>query len=203
MWVGVDPGGKQAFGLALLDAGGRFSTYCVSCADEAICYLDAPPSGIGIDAPMWWSSGPSGDRRADRWIRKQYRIASGTVQATNSLRGAAIVQGVLFAERARHLFPTVPITEAHPKALLIALGLNWSGFCSEFSIEGTVEDEHRRDAVVAAVAAREGFERRWSIDLCNDRHSWEQDPSTYWLAPMHYLWPSRGELEKRVTGRHG
>lgn len=192
MWVGVDPGGKNAFGLAILNADGRFLTYCVSCADQAIRLLEHRPAGIGIDAPVWWSSGPSGDRRAGKWIRQQYKkegIRSGTVQASNSLRGAAIVQGALFAERARQLFAGIPITEANPKAVLVALGLKWSEFCSKFSIDGVAEDEHRRDAVVSAVAAREGFERRWPIDLSEGRDVCEQDPSTYWLAPTHYYWP--------------
>src|SRR5271166_690717 len=63
MWIGVDPGGKDAFGLAILNDDGRFSTHCFSCADEAIKHLGERPAGIGIDAPMWWSSGPSGDRK--------------------------------------------------------------------------------------------------------------------------------------------
>lgn len=198
MWVGADPGGKNAFGLAFLDAKGQFSTHCVSSSEEAIGLLSFEPSGIGIDAPMWWSSGRSGDRRADQWLRKQYRIRSGTVQTANSLRGAAVVQGVLFAERARQLFRGVPITEAHPKAVLIALSLGWADFCSKFSIEGVIEDEHRRDAVVAAVAAREGFEKRWTIDLSANRHECEQDPSAYWLAPMHYFWPQTESSEPNV-----
>jgi predicted nuclease with RNAse H fold len=190
MWIGADPGGKDNFGLAILNDEGRFSTYCLSCADEAIERLTERPPGIGIDAPMWWSSGRSGDRRADQWIRTQYKISSGTVQTANSLRGAALVQGVLFAESARQKFPGVPITEAHPKALLLALGLGWSEFCSRFSIKGIAENEHRRDAVVSAVAAREGFEGRWPLDLSRERFGSEQDPSTYWLAPMKYFWPN-------------
>lgn len=97
---------------------------------------------------MWWSSGPSGDRRADRWIREQYRIHAGTVQTTNSLRGACLIQAALFAERARQLFPSVPITEAHPKAVLLALGYRtWSEFCSAFSVNGTAKNKHEEDAV--------------------------------------------------------
>ena len=192
MWIGVDPGGKDAFGLAILNDDGRFSTHCFSCADKAIKaikHLGERPTGIGIDAPMWWSSGPSGDRRADRWIRKQYQIGSGTIQTANSLRGACLVQGALFAERARQLFPAVPITEAHPKAVLLALGYAWPEFCSAFSIKGIEENKHRQDALVSAVAAREGFEGRWPIDLGKKRDECEQDPYRYWLAPMHYFWP--------------
>jgi predicted nuclease with RNAse H fold len=191
MWVGIDPGGKDAFGVAILNDDGTFSTHCLSCADDAIKRLGERPAGIGIDAPMWWSSGRSGDRQADQWIRKQYpQIHPGTVQTANSLRGAALVQSVLFAERARQLFPAVPITEAHPKAVLRALNLRWSEFCSIFSIRGIEENDHRRDALVSAVTAREGFEGRWPIDLSINRHEYEQDPSAYWLAPMHYFWPN-------------
>jgi predicted nuclease with RNAse H fold len=192
MWIGVDPGGKDAFGLAILNDDGQFSTHCFSCADEAIKHLSERPTGIGIDAPMWWSSGLSGDRLADEWIRKQYpQIGYGTIQAANSLRGACLVQGALFAERARQLFPAVPITEAHPKAVLRALGYTWSEFCSAFAVKGIAEnDEHRQDALVSAVAAREGFEGRWPIDLGKKRYECEQDPSAYWLAPMDYFWPN-------------
>jgi len=190
MWIGVDPGGKQAFGLAILNDDGRFSTHCFSCADQAIKHLGERPTGIGIDAPMWWSSGPSGDRRADQWIRNHYQIGAGTVQTTNSLRGACLVQGALFAERARQLFPAVPITETHPKAVLQAFSRSWLEFYSAFSINGIAEDKHRQDALMSAVAAREGFEGRWTIDLSKNRHEYEQDPSAYWLAPMHYFWPN-------------
>lgn len=197
MWVGVDPGGKDAFGLALLNDDGRFTTHCFSFADQAIEHLNGRPAGIGIDAPMWWSSGQSSDRRADQWIRTQYQISSGTVQTANSLRGACLVQGVLFAERVRLLFSAVPITEVHPKAVRLALRLeDWSEFCSRFSIYGIAQKAHERDAVVAAVAAREGFEGRWPIDLGGKRHESEQDPSTYWLSPMHYYWPETAPLAR-------
>jgi hypothetical protein len=49
--------------------------------------------------------------------------------------------------------------------------------------------EHERDAFLAAVAAREGFQGRWTNDLARTRAASEQDPSTYWLAPIYYFWP--------------
>jgi hypothetical protein len=38
MWIGADPGGstKIKFGVAILGDDGRFTTRCVSCADEAV-----------------------------------------------------------------------------------------------------------------------------------------------------------------------
>ena len=49
-------------------------------------------------------------------------------------------------------------------------------------------NEHERDAVIAAVCAREGFEGRWRTDLAKKRYACEQNPQAYWLAPMHYFW---------------
>jgi predicted nuclease with RNAse H fold len=151
--------------------------------------VTASPDGVGVDAPLWWSSKGSSDREADRWIRKTYRIASGTVQAANSLKGAALVQGAMFVQRLREKFPGVRVTETHPKAVAIALGgwngthvANLVGDCSRLS-------EHERDACLAALLAREGFSGRFERDLSLVRSPGEQDPNSYWLAPVHYFWP--------------
>ena len=45
----------------------------------------------------------------------------------NSLQGAALVQGAMFVVRMRERFPEVGVTETHPKALLVALGLEAEG----------------------------------------------------------------------------
>lgn len=123
MWFGADPGGRLTFGVAVLHEDGTFDTAVVSSADEAMAWYRGVPMGVGIDAPLWWSSGQSSDRQADRFIRTTYRIASGTVQTANSLKGAVLVQGIMLAQRLRERFPLAPITEAHPKALLKAIGL--------------------------------------------------------------------------------
>jgi predicted nuclease with RNAse H fold len=188
MWLGADPGGANAFGLALLRDDGTCQTGCVSCAEEALTWVEQVPKGVGIDAPMWWSAGRSGDRRADQWIRKTYAIRAGTVQATNSLRGAALVQAVLFAELLRRKFAQIPITEVHPKALILASG-GVDALLSRYELSMPDAGEHVRDALIAAIAAREGFTGKWPRDLSLNRLSCEQDPTKYWLAPMHYFWP--------------
>lgn len=188
VWVGADPGGANAFGLAMLSPSGEVTTHCVSYADEAVKLITARPLGVGVDAPLWWSSGRSAEREADRWIRRTHGIRSGTVQTANSLRGAALVQGVMFVSRLRERFPGVPVTEAHPKAVAIALG-GWDGAAIDELGSVVAASEHERDAIVAATAAREGFEGRWKRDLSLKRHPSEQDPKTYWLAPVSYFWP--------------
>lgn len=193
VWVGADPGGRGNFGVCILNSNGLARTRLVDCADDAIAWVgenaELAPSGVGVDAPLWWSSGRSGDRRADQWLRMTYGFSGGQVQTTNSLRGAALVQGAMFVQRVRERYGEVRVTETHPKALLQALRSDWGEFCDRFGLTGSVGSEHERDAVVSAVAAREGFEGRWTIDLSLQRHASEQDPSRFWLAPVHYFWP--------------
>jgi predicted nuclease with RNAse H fold len=198
IWIGADPGGTANFGLAIPKSDGSAYTCCVNCADEAIGVVmeqvKVQPAGVGVDSPLWWSSGRSSDRQADQWLRRTYSLSGGQVQTANSLRGAALVQGAMFVHRVRQLFPDVGVTEAHPKAVWNALRVdNWDTFSRQFSIKVPIqaEQEHERDAIISAVAAREGFERRWLKDLSTARHPCEQDPSQFWLAPIHYFWPDK------------
>ena len=197
IWIGADPGGQGKFGLAIIYSDGSVETHQVDCADEAIDLIKvqkSEPTGAGVDSPLWWSSGRSSDRLADKWLRKTYHLTGGQVQTANSLKGAVLVQGVIFSFRIREIFPDIGITESHPKALLKGLKIDsWETFSRRFGINMTLraEQEHERDAIISAVAAREGFERRWSRDLSITRDPSEQDPSKYWLAPVHYFWPDR------------
>jgi hypothetical protein len=207
-WLGADPGGANAFGVALLYPDGKFESAVVSCADDAMKWLCRKAVTIlaaGIDAPLWWSSGPSGDRAADQYLRTTFKISGGTVQAANSLRGAVLVQGAMLALALRQRSPELPITEAHPKALLKAKALwpkssksgpLWEEIRSGFKLKGPIlddEGQHKRDALLAAVAAREGSTGQWTRDLalCRDceRSSGEQDPAAVPWGPVHYWWP--------------
>jgi hypothetical protein len=138
--------------------------------------------------------GQSSDRKADCFLRKRYRIPAGTVQTANSLRGAVLVQGVTLAIRLRERFRSLPITEAHPKALLRALNLpnSWLKLAERFGLEGDSPEpatEHERDALLAAIAAREGFLKRWPRNLASDRFPPEQDPANVLASPIVYWWP--------------
>ena len=152
-WVGADPGGKGAFGLAFVDVSGAMRCKTVSSVDEAVKAVTTmgKPLGLGIDAPMWWSAGEGGGRRADARLRERYGIPGGTVQSGNSLRGAALIGGALLASRIRDEFPGLRITESHPKALLLPLGHDATRFAARFGIEARWANEHERDAAIAAV----------------------------------------------------
>ena len=81
-WMGADPGGKGNFGLAFLDTTGkRLRCATVSSVDEAVELITSTgiPLGLGIDAPMWWSSCEGAGRKVDESIREKYGIHPGTV----------------------------------------------------------------------------------------------------------------------------
>jgi hypothetical protein len=138
---------------------------------------------------LWWSSGISGDRLADKWLRNKYGLSGGEVQTVNSLRGAALAQGMMFVQRMRERFPAVPVTETHPNAVLKALELDGDKFFHRFSVTMKGGSKHEQDAVISAIAAREGFSSRWAQDLAVARDMSEQDTTAFWLGPIHYFWP--------------
>ena len=123
-WVGADPGGAGNFGLAFLDdESNRPPTLVtVSSVDQAMEQIVEKdnPLGIGIDAPLWWSSREGGGRLVDESLRDRYKIHSGTIQSANSLRGSALVGGAMLVHRLRERFSDLKVTESHPKALLKA-----------------------------------------------------------------------------------
>lgn len=194
VWAGADPGGVGRFGVAAVDDSGNSWCITVSSVDEALNWIGVrgTPLGIGIDSPMWWSAGRGGGRRADKRLRDAYGISSGTVQSVHSLRGAALAGGALLASLLRGKFPNVKVTESHPKALLKAYSLDDAddgAVAMHFGFDKAWDDDHQRDAVIAAVCAREGLRGNWPVDLADQRCTLEQDPKNYWLAPVCYWWP--------------
>ena len=178
------------FGIAELTTDGVARTARVSSAREAADWIKGAPLGAGIDSPMWWSSAEKGNRKADCWLRCKYGNASpGKVLAINSLYGAVLAQGAMFAVELRRRFAELPITEAHPGLVLRATRLSFDELKRHCGVEADPEiSTHERDAVIAALAARESFSDRWPHDLALYRLPEEQDPAAYWLAPMHYWW---------------
>jgi predicted nuclease with RNAse H fold len=200
-WFGCDPGGENKFGVAALSSDGRFETWCVSSVDEAVAHISQPMS-LGIDCPMWWSSGAGGGRKVDSWLRKTYKIHPGTVRSVNSLPGAVLVQGIMLAIRVREKHPGLPITETHPKALLLARGLGknpqWLQLTKTFGLDGPApENEHRRDALLSAVAAREGEQGHWRDISRLERGRDELDPKQLCFGHVDYWWPNEDAVERR------
>ena len=161
--VGFDPGGRKAFGWAVI----AYSTATLELVASGTCSgarsaFEAArsacggetPSGVGTDAPLYWVL--DGDRRADKEVRrcvieaKGARAAAGTVGAINSLTGACLVEGIQVTRLARVHWPHARITEAHPKALM-RVDRAAHDFASRLFGQGS--SDHERDAAVAAYAA--------------------------------------------------
>jgi hypothetical protein len=103
---------------------------------------------------------------------------------------------MMLAMRLRERYHSVLIMEAHPKALLHFLDLHkteWDGIQAYFNLRGTKQppSEHERDAVLAAVAAREGMTGAWSRDLAFNRYESELDPKRMWFGEVSYFWPNK------------
>lgn len=187
--LGLDPGGAGNFGWCIAAHSDRLPVALASglsdSAPQAIASaLDEIPAGgvlvaAGIDAPLFWSR--TGNRAADHRVREALRgtgapYRSGTVQNLNSLRGACLVQGMLAGLELRERFPTLPITEAHPKAL------RW--LLPEVATI-TAGSEHERDAMLAVVSAWAVLKQfsDWSDLLAGepDAYSPIRPPLVYWM----------------------
>jgi hypothetical protein len=158
VFVGLDPGGKRAFGWCVLverRSGLEVTTGLRSTAPDVMDCVkgllgSSVPSAIGIDAPMYWAL--ADQREADKYVRRGLQLArrhTATVSSVNSLRGACLAQGVIVASLCRGQWESCPITEAHPKALL-AVNLDAKAFARSQSFDS----EHERDAALAAYSAR-------------------------------------------------
>jgi hypothetical protein len=195
--LGFDPGGK--IGCCVLRAD-SFRTETVSSIEEAMRWAAADcdgetPDCAGIDTLLHWSDGRARWRPADRFLQETYPEASSSVIAPNSLYGAMAVGGVGLAIRLRERWPSMALTETHPKMLFHALrGSRYRVADLESAVRWFVEkhglptaekmDEHQFDALVSAWAAREGPIRQWR-DLCEPR-----SPDVIFpVGVVSYLWP--------------
>ncbi len=166
--LGFDPGGNNAFGVALLE-GGRCDYSTVSSVDEAIGWVSDKcgtlvPAAAGIDTLLHWSCGPSGNRHAERVLRQRYPDAGPTIISPNSLRGAMVIGGVALGMRLREKYPEIVLNETHPKLLarhfnMKLLGTDerrrWISFAADVRINEA--NDHEVDAVISAWAIREAL----------------------------------------------
>ena len=191
IFLGFDPGGAMSFGWCALVTSDsaqspRLETGICSTANDAFLAASASiqdkPSAIGVNAPMYWSTGM--ERMADQILRGRVLSLggkSGTISPVNSLNGACLAQGVMVATLCREHWPAVPVIESHPEALLLT--------CPEaklFLSERDFNNGHERNAALAAYTA-------WSYDdktdAWHDLRSFESDtyepipgpPPIYWF----------------------
>ena len=190
--IGYDPGGNGAHGVAKLEvrdgAAVRLSTMTLGTAEDVLSFLEntASLSAIGVDTLTCWSTGPSGWRPADLWLREHYPDVKDSVVSPNSLYGSMGLNGMAVLIAVRKQFPAVHITETHPKVLywhFAGTPYDYLGsreamdelLAQRFNVAVSTETEHEWDAAISALAALESYTGRWTHDLHSKKRDAEPD----------------------------
>ncbi|GAB5534996.1 MAG: hypothetical protein Rubg2KO_12450 [Rubricoccaceae bacterium] len=214
--LGYDPGGNGHHGLAILsvEAGQPRAITIETCAtvEDVLRRLEPIPDliGAGIDTITCWSSGPSGWRPADRWMRQQYPTdVARSVTSPNSLYGSMSLSGMSVIHTLRQLDPSLPITETHPKVIHAVLWGHRYDYAhsarqmdlelaSILDLDVRTANDHEWDAVVASFSMLSALRGDWLYDL----HQLEPDPDERILMPCGptlYAWPEGPVLAKRCS----
>lgn len=203
--VGYDPGGNGNHGVATLmvDEGRpiQLSFATVRSAQAAFDWLTIGdiPSAAGIDTLTVLSTGDSGWRPADRWLRGQYPQVQNSVVNPNYLQGAMALNGLAVMISLRGASEDIVVSETHPKVLYHRL----SGFQYGYQVNRVRMNEllgqwiglavrttcdHEWDAVISCFAVLQGITGRWVTDL----HQLPAVPGEKLVqpgGPSHYYWP--------------
>jgi hypothetical protein len=187
--LGYDPGGNDAHGVAAIIVSDiTTQEWCgtAETVEAALAWIDnverrtgAIATALGVDTITCWSTGPSGWRPADRFLRKTYPAVSNSVAAPNSLRGSMGLNGMALMIELRKTHPAVVISETHPKVLYYALtaGKRYAFDSDRDEMLDVVQrwlapasgdpprNDHEWDALASAYAASMGISGAWREDL--------------------------------------
>lgn len=206
--VGYDPGGngKHGFARAEIQDGKIVSpvaTETFETAEDVVRSIlgGEKPLGLGIDTLTCWSTGRSGWRPADRWLRRRYPDVQKSVMAPGSLVGAMCLNGMAVLAAVRQPFHDIFITETHPKVLYYALfgepydysDPNASVMHKRLSellgrVDVEPEEDHQWDAAVSILPVVRWLDGSWKHDL----HARPTDPGERLVHPCGktaYMWP--------------
>jgi hypothetical protein len=204
--LGYDPGGNGGHGVAALFIGDLceplqiVTATCntVSDATEWFAQFDQPV-GIGIDTLTKWSTGKSGWRPADLWLRSQYPEVSLSVASPNSLRGSMAIGGMAVKSWFFSRYPEAVISETHPKVLYFALthrkydweesSLDMADFLSaRLAVKCRPRNDNEFDGAISCYAVFEHLRGNWR----NNLHSLDAAECGEYLEPFGnsiYIWP--------------
>ncbi|WP_309627158.1 hypothetical protein [Brevundimonas sp.] len=204
--LGFDPGGGDSFGCAVVTDGDAVSATTGS-VDEAVDWVVSQlfgrtPNGAGIDTLLFWQTTRSGWRGADEYLRARFPARRNSVLCSNGLYGSMAVQGATLAVRLRERWPSLFLTETHPKVLWehLASGIPyprepepshpavlWLSEALETEINPT--NEHEFDALLSGWAADRACRGMWTLDLATIEARHQRSANVSLVADVHYLWP--------------
>lgn len=203
--AGYDPGGNGSHGLAMIEINDEsvsiVDVLTLDSAEEVIRVLEGANNlvALGVDSLVALSTGPSGWRPADRWLRKRYPEVEKSIISPNGLYGAMALNGLAVIGVVKRNFPDICITETHPKVLYWVITKRKyeyrhnSDCMDEFlmnfiGVSLETQNEHEWDALVSAYSALMGFWGQWKNDLfsleCEQR-----ERIIYICGEVYYYWP--------------
>lgn len=203
--IGYDPGGNGSHGVATISvANNRCSSINVQSfetAEDVLLWIEGIENlvGLGVDTLACWSTGPSGWRAADLWLKNKYKNIRNSIVSPNGLYGSMGLNGMAVLVSSRQAHPNISITETHPKVLYWALAGHKHDYQSDsaqmdsrlsrwIGIDVHTSDDHEWDAAVSALAALRGMSGEWTHDLFQEG----QDEGARLVTPcgpVHYWWP--------------
>jgi hypothetical protein len=204
--LGFDPGGGGGFGCAVVTDEHSWSA-TVSSVDEAVEWAvgqlaGRTPDAAGIDTLLFWQTTRSGWRGADEYLRDRYPARRNSVLCSNGLYGSMAVQGATLALRLRERWPSLLLTETHPKVLWEHIsggvsyprepaidhpGVQWLTEALEAAIDP--RNEHEFDALLSGWAADRACRGMWPLDLVTVAAREQTAPNLSLVDDVHYFWP--------------
>lgn len=204
--VGYDPGGNSSHGLAIFDFHDNFlinnEIMTLKTADDVINKIQNINDllAIGIDTLTCWSTGHSGWRPADRWLKKKYKEVNNSIASANSLFGSTGLNGMSVLFGLRSFNKNIEISETHPKVLYYALAgrkydhsnnhQDMDKFISQlFDKNLKTNNDHEWDAVISVYAALNGLIGNWNrnLHLLPNKHD---ERIIEPCGKTQYWWPS-------------
>ena len=115
--IGYDPGGDGSHGVATISvANNRCTSINVQSfetAEDVLLWIEGIEDlvGLGVDTLACWSTGPSGWRAADLWLKNKYKNITQSIISPNGLFGSMGMNGMAVLVSSRQAHPNISITE--------------------------------------------------------------------------------------------
>jgi hypothetical protein len=203
--LGYDPGGNKLHGVAVIAVSDgvvtKVNTLCCKTAEDVLQLADGIEDliGVGVDTLSCWSTGQSGWRSADLWLRKKYDSIRKSIVSPNGLYGSMCLNGMSVLISLRQKKKSIPITETHPKVLFWALtrqkydyeknALGMDAKLSEWlDAKVCTSTDHEWDAAVSGYASINGIAGIWTHDLLKELEL-GQARIVSPCGPVNYWWP--------------
>jgi len=203
--LGYDPGGNFKHGVVSCTfSEGRIvnkNIYTMETTDDVINLAISINDllAVGVDTLTCWSTGNSGWRPADRWLKQNYNAVSNSIVSANSLFGSMGLNGMSVLFVLRDINPDLLICETHPKVLYFALSDNIYNYdinhetmdlflSKKLQSNITTNNDHEWDAAISVYAVMQGIEGFWVTDLHAQPHL-ESERLIEPCGKTYYWWP--------------